>query len=115
VTELVQTGAAPPAAQRGRTTIAARVVSKAAQAATHEAGRQRHYTLATVRIHADVDASSVAYRLRVEVVYPAPVHSVASDIRQHVTTRIEELTGLTVRRLDVTVVPVVTQQTRRVE
>jgi uncharacterized alkaline shock family protein YloU len=110
----MDTSAIPPA-ERGRTTIAPRVVRRLAEAAAREPGRVSRTTVTAVRARADVDRTSAAVRLVVKVGYPAPVRSLAADVRDHVTGQLHKLTDLTVRRVDVTVVPATPPRTRRVE
>jgi uncharacterized alkaline shock family protein YloU len=110
----MKTPATAPA-ERGRTTIDARVVRRLAEAAARESGRVTRTTVTEVRARADVDRTSIVVRLVVKVGYPAPARSLAADVRDHVTGQLHTLTDLTVRRIDVTVVPAAPPRTRRVE
>jgi hypothetical protein len=102
------------ATQRGRTSIRSRVVEKLAAAAVREPGHWWHDAVTAVRARAAADQTSAALHLEVEVAHPIAARSIGADLRQHVTQRIYELTGLTVRRLDVIVVPVPPPRARRV-
>jgi hypothetical protein len=102
------------ATRRGRTSIRSRVVEKLAVAAVREPGHWWHDAVTSVRARAAADATSAVVRLEVEVTHPIAARSVGADLRQHVTQRTYELTGLTVQRLDVIVVPVPPPQSRRV-
>lgn len=114
------TAAAVPAdaeATRGTTTVTPRVVERVAIQAVREvagaagSGRQvLGHTIgsrgvqdpATVRAHVDGEVASLDVEMT--VIYPAPVLGVTRRTRHHIIDRIVELTGLSVRRLDITVV-----------
>jgi uncharacterized alkaline shock family protein YloU len=102
-------------AQRGRTTIEPRVVRKIAEAAAREPGRMPRDTITAARARVQVDPTSAALRLVVEVVFPTPARSLAADLREHITGQVQRLTGLTVRHLEVTMVPVPPQPSRRIQ
>lgn len=123
----VGTAAAVAAEERGRTTIADRVVAKvAAQAASeveHAAGLRRSLvgrTLGAPRVRAavDVDGRVAAVKLDLAVDYPSPVRRVTRDVRRHVTERVATLCGMQVDHVDITVAslrrPPVDEQRRRV-
>jgi len=59
-------------------------------------------TQATVRAY--VDGLVATVDVAMTVIYPAPVLAVTRRTRHHITDRIVELTGLSVRRVDITVV-----------
>jgi uncharacterized alkaline shock family protein YloU len=99
---------------RGWTEIAARVPERIAGRTIAEAdeasgvsrrvlgvpiGRRR----AAPRVQARIDGNLVILRVTVSVVYPAPVRQVAGRLRERVTARITELTGLRVGQVDVDV------------
>lgn len=100
-------------AERGRTTIrdraVARIVAKAARdvEASGGLGRTvigvpvpgRRPARTEVRVHGDIVTAKVA----LSVTYPMPVRTVARQVRQSVRERVTELTGLTVRQVDVDV------------
>lgn len=102
-------------AQRGRTTIEPRVVRKIAEAAAREPGRMPRDTITAARARVRVDPTSAALRLVVEVVFPTPARSLAADLREHITGQVQRLTGLTVRHLEVTMVPVPPRPSRRIQ
>lgn len=123
----VGTATTVPAEERGRTTIADRVVAKvAAQAATeveHAAGLRRSLVgrnLGTPRVRADVDVDGrvAAVELDLAVDYPSPVRQVTRDVRRHVTERVGTLCGMQVDHVDITVAalrrPPVDEERRRV-
>ena len=99
-------------AERGRTTIADRVVAKvAAQAATevdHAAGLRRSlagraHGAPRVRASADVDGHVASLKLDLAVDYPSPVRQVTRAVRQQVTERVTTLCGMQVDHVDITV------------
>lgn len=102
-------------AQRGRTTIEPRVVRKIAEAAAREPGRIPRGTITAARARVRVDTTSATLRLAVEVVFPAPARSLAAELREHITGQVQRLTGLTVRHLEVTMVPVPPRPSRRIQ
>ena len=108
----VVVGTSTDPAERGRTTIADRVVAKvAAQAATeveHAAGLRRSLAGRTVgaphvRARADVDGHVTSLRLDLAVDYPAPIQQVTRAVRQQVSSRVGELCGMVVDHVDITV------------
>jgi uncharacterized alkaline shock family protein YloU len=102
-------------AQPGRTTIESRVVRKIAEAAAREPGWMPRDTITAARARVHVDPTSAALRLVVEVVFPTPARTLAADLREHITGQIQRLTGLTVRHLEITLVPVPPQPSRRIQ
>jgi len=58
---------------------------------------------------ADVDGSLVILDLSISVRWPASVPEVASAVREHVRSRVSELTGLTVTEVSISVTALVTQ------
>ncbi|MEU4821295.1 Asp23/Gls24 family envelope stress response protein [Actinomadura citrea] len=100
-------------AERGRTTIrersVARIVAEAAQDVEASGGLGRTLVgvpipgrgpaRTEVRVHGDI----VTARVTMSVAYPTPVRTVARQVRQRVRERVAELTGLTVRQVDVDV------------
>lgn len=97
-----------PAADRGSLRIADRVVAKiAAQAAgevLHDAPGAELVPRDS-RPHASVSVRKDTARLRLtlELGYPADIGAVCGSVRRHVTTRVEELTGLGVPEVAVEV------------
>lgn len=115
------TVAAPQAAlnvpgQRGRTTIADRVVTKVAAQAVSEVeqaggvARQligitlgRQSGEGSARVSARIDGHLTMIELRLTLDYPAPVRSLTREVRRHVIERVTGLTGLEVRHVDIEV------------
>ena len=107
-------GAAGPR-RRGRLVLAERVIEKiAAQAATEvasTAGRSGGFlglgaeTDATARPKVDVALSveSADLALAVGIAYPGSIRRATQELRDHVTERVETLTGVDVRRVDIDV------------
>ncbi|HEY5358234.1 MAG TPA: Asp23/Gls24 family envelope stress response protein [Streptosporangiaceae bacterium] len=58
---------------------------------------------------ADVDGSRAMLDLSISVRWPASVPSVARAVREHVTSRVNELTGLIVTEVAISVTDLVTQ------
>lgn len=96
---------------RGRTSIAGRVVERIATRAAAELPRPG--TGGVDRARATVDGQLATLRLTVSVVYPEPVRQVTRRLRDHVTARVGELTGLEVRQLDIDVARLVPPAHRR--
>ena len=105
--------AAPP--QRGRTVIADAVVEHiAAQAAAGVDGVTRSGSgldkivgRAYPQAHAHVAGGRVRLHLEIAVAWPHPLDHVCGQVRDTVTTRLAELTGLAVDGVDVTAATVV--------
>lgn len=131
-TTLVATDKRPalrPAAERGTTTVADRVIEKiAAQAAgevaqTAELGRRLADRLpgrsaGHARAAALVSGRLVQLRVAVGVEYPAPIVRVTREVRAHVRATVGRLCDLDVRDVDVVVTklrrPTATRSGRRV-
>ncbi len=111
--------------QRGSLTIADRVVEKVASQAVTEVdlatGTPRTVLGRTLlgrtpepdpdrpaRADAHVDGHLVTVTVTLAVQWPAPVRQVADEVRRHLSTRIEQLTGLQVAQVDVDVTALVT-------
>lgn len=106
---------AVPARSRGRLVLAERVVEKiAGQAAVEVAaasGRSGGFlglgsgADATARPKVDVtlSAESADLAIAVGIAYPGSVRRAAQQVRDHVTERVESLTGVDVRRVDIDV------------
>jgi uncharacterized alkaline shock family protein YloU len=111
-------------AERGRITIADRVVEKIAARAVREVDRASGAPRrllgtslgssgsARPRADAKVDDRTVSLRLSMSVEYPAPVRDVAAEVRERVARRVYELTGLKVTDIDITVPVFVTERPR---
>lgn len=102
--------------QRGRTTIAEKVVTKVAAQAVSEveqtAGVARELIGITLgrqtgagqaRVSARIDGHLTLIELRLALSYPAPVRTVTREVRRHVIERVSGLTGLEVRHVDIEV------------
>ena len=102
--------------QRGRTTIADRVVAQVATRAVAEvaqtggAARQligftlgRQTGQGPARVSARVDGNLAMIEMRLTLAYPAPVRSLTREVRRHVMERVASLTGVEVRHVDIEV------------
>jgi uncharacterized alkaline shock family protein YloU len=105
-----------PAESRGELTIDPQVVEKIAAAAVIEVdqvgGAARRVLGVSLgsdsadqrpRVQAKVDGAGVTVEVRCSVAYPAPVALVTERVRAHLIARIEALTGLSTREVDITV------------
>ncbi|MDS1271958.1 Asp23/Gls24 family envelope stress response protein [Lipingzhangella sp. LS1_29] len=98
-------------AGRGTTTIRERVVAKVARQAVAERaesrelagflGRLRDGQAAGVRVR--LSGNVVTVWLRLALAYPVPLRHAVGQVRGHVRDRVQELTGLSVRRVDIEV------------
>ena len=68
----------------------------------------RSSNTSTARASAAVDNGEVRLDLTLNVVYPRSVNEVTGEVRAHVTRRVAELCGMTTRRVDITVLELVT-------
>jgi uncharacterized alkaline shock family protein YloU len=106
----------PAPEERGRTTIADRVVARVATRAVAEVeqtgGAARQLIGITIgpqtgegtaRVSARTDGHLAMIQLRVSLAYPAPVRAVTREVRRHVIERVTGLTGLEVRHVDIEV------------
>ncbi|GAA3933276.1 hypothetical protein GCM10023085_13210 [Actinomadura viridis] len=98
--------------ERGRTKIAERAITRIVVRAvgeTESAGGLGRSLLGmsvggrAARADVDVDGTLVTARVRLSVAYPYPVREVTHRVRRHVRERVENLTGLTVRQVDIDV------------
>ncbi|MEV7548469.1 Asp23/Gls24 family envelope stress response protein [Amycolatopsis sp. NPDC089917] len=71
----------------------------------------------SVKVTAKVDGGAATLALRISISYPMSVSRTAERVRRHVMRRVEEFTGLTVSRVDITVTALhtATTETRRVQ
>ena len=123
----MDTAQADEPGRRGSLTIADRVVEKVASQAVIEVdlatGTPRTVLGKTLlgrppepdperpaRADAHVDGRLVTVSVTLAVQWPAPVREVADEVRRHLTTRIEEITGLEVAQVDVDVTALVTRR-----
>jgi uncharacterized alkaline shock family protein YloU len=103
-------------ADRGATTIAQRTVERLAAHAIGElpdvggaARRMFGVALAgedldnAAQVSAKILGARATLEVRISVVYPASVGATTEAVRAHLTRRVEEFTGITVRRVDITV------------
>ncbi len=100
---------------RGQTSIPAKVVARVAEQAAYEVpgvgssaggvlGLGAHRDFETrPTVEAEVYNGTVVLRLDVGLVFPTALAPALSRLRSHVSARVDELTGLSVGRLDVTV------------
>jgi uncharacterized alkaline shock family protein YloU len=102
--------------QRGRTTIADRVVTRVAARAVAEVEQTggvarelagitlgRQTGAGTAHVSARIDGHLTMIALRLSVNYPAPVRTLTREVRSHVIERVTRLTGLEVRQVDIDV------------
>ncbi|WP_327151016.1 Asp23/Gls24 family envelope stress response protein [Nocardia sp. NBC_01329] len=83
----------------GTTTISERTVWRtAAHAAREVPGVGDH-----VQVDADISGDRTTLEVRIPVHYPQPVRQVTDACREHLVRRTEELTGLGVSAVDITV------------
>jgi uncharacterized alkaline shock family protein YloU len=102
-------------ARRGQVLLNDRVIEKiAGQAASEVAAAGGHSggflgiggeaDLATrPEVSVTTSGRTVALALRLGLAYPAPIRESTEAVRRHVSSRVEALTGLAVRRLDIDV------------
>ena len=113
--------AAPPSpltvpGQRGRTTIADRVVARIATRAVAEVGQTggagrpliglmlgRRAGEGPARASARVSGNLALIEMRLSLAYPVPVRSVTREVRRHVMERVTTMTGIEVRHVDIEV------------
>ena len=113
--------AAPPSpltvpGQRGRTTIADRVVARIATRAVAEVGQTggaarqligltvgRQTGEGPARVSARVNGNLAMIEMRLSLAYRAPVRSLSREVRGHVMERVTALTGIEVRHVDIEV------------
>ncbi|MGH4017207.1 MAG: Asp23/Gls24 family envelope stress response protein [Pseudonocardiaceae bacterium] len=106
-----------PAEDRGRTTIADRVIEAMAARITSDepgvGGAARRVLGVAVtgedtdrapRVEATVAGEVVSLRVRLSVTYPAPVHTMTDRVRRRLIDRIGALTGMQVGVVDIVVV-----------
>lgn len=98
----------PPAAERGALRIADRVVAKIAAQAAGEVladapGAELVPRDRSPHASVSVRKDSARLRLTLELGYPTDIGAVCGSVRSHVTTRVEELTGMAVPEVAVEV------------
>ena len=87
---------------------APRVLGRSLPGAGAFGTRQTSLT-ALPRVSADVDGSIVILDMSISVRWPASVPEVSSAVREHVRSRVSELTGLTVTEVVISVTDLVTR------
>ncbi|MDO3651194.1 Asp23/Gls24 family envelope stress response protein [Nocardia mangyaensis] len=93
----------------GTTAVGERAVRRIAERAAAEvAGVEPE-----VRVSAQVVGTGATLRVRLPVRYPLPVGRVTDECRAHLIARTEELTGLTVPRVDIEVSALVPEPSER--
>lgn len=122
------TGAEPDAGERGRTTIAARAVERIADqvvarcvAVGGTSNRVLGFTVGEAGQDTDAKVRAqlhgqraVSLSVRCSVPYPTSVRQATATVRAELTARVAELTGMAVRRVDITVTALTTNPGRRV-
>ncbi|MGI3779877.1 MAG: Asp23/Gls24 family envelope stress response protein [Janthinobacterium lividum] len=108
-------GGAAEMRRRGRLVLADRVVEKIAGQAAAEvvatAGRSGGFlgigsdtdTSARPKVDVTLSAESADLSLAVGIAYPGSIRRATQEVRDHVTERVETLTGVDVRRVDIDV------------
>lgn len=97
---------------RGHLTVAKRVVEKIAeQAASEVTGGGEHQTAFAVRpgatvtarpaVEVQLEGADAWLTIDVGLTYPTALRGSADELRAHLVDRLEELSGVTVRRLDI--------------
>lgn len=112
---------------RGRTTLAERVVERTATVLTRDVdgvggAAPRVLSVAVgsedferdARVTAIIDGDTVTIAVRCSVAYPTPVASTTEALRTYLIARLDRLTGLRVRQVDITVTALHTSSGRRV-
>lgn len=105
--------------ERGTTTVADRVIERIATQAVSEVdaaggSARRMFGVAlgssglsqSAQVTAVISGKSASLTVQLSVAYPASIAQTARQTRDQLTTRIEDLTGYTVSRVDVTVTAV---------
>ncbi len=118
-------GTPVPAEERGRTTIADKVVERIASIAANEVeavidtrtGWTRLVRGRLPRAEAVVAGGTSRITVEVAATWPTPLNSVAGRVRDHVSERVTTLTGVDVTAVDVSIADVVHLETadRRVK
>ena len=108
---------------RGTTTIAPTVIERIAQRAATEIDGVETAQPSTIRrlvpflsdttADAAVGHERAAVELAITVRYPAPVWRTADEVRDHVITRVEDLSGLKMTRVNIVVGGLAMEQGRR--
>ncbi|HEX4223407.1 MAG TPA: Asp23/Gls24 family envelope stress response protein [Pseudonocardiaceae bacterium] len=112
---------------RGATTIAQRTVERLAMHAIGElpdvgGAARRMFGVAiagedldnAAQVSATILGDRASLDVRISVVYPASVGATTEAVRAHLMRRVEEFTGITVRRVNITVTALHSRLTSRV-
>lgn len=104
-----------PAVERGTTSVPAKVVARIAEQAAFEMpgigsaaggvlgiGARRDFE-GRPSVEAEVYGNTVVLRLDVGIGFPEPLGPALAGLREHVGSRVEYLTGLTVGRMEIDV------------
>lgn len=104
---------ATPAAARGATSVPAKVVARIAEQAAFERpgvgsaaggvlgiGARREFK-GRPTVEAEIYGTTVVLRLDVGLAFPTPLEPALAGLREHVGSRVESLTGLTVGRMEI--------------
>ncbi len=103
---------ARPAEERGATVIAARVIEKTAAHAAAQLdqvyGLSRRMVGVSVgaehvRADAEVDGQVVSLRVQLGAAFPTPLVTLTREVREHVTAQVQQLCGVRVDHIDITV------------
>lgn len=108
----------------GATVIADRVVERIAAQAVAEVDRATGVARQVLgmslgstdehtraRVSADVDGGVVAVQVGLGIIWPSSVTTVTRQVREHVTSRVQQLTGLQVADVDIDVTELLTTTT----
>ena len=103
----------PPAAERGRLTIAPAVVRGIVEAAASEVDgvvaqrRGLGFTSRAARAIALLDGTSATVRVRLSLRYPQSIPDAVARLRAHIVDRVDSLAGITVDACDIDIIGLV--------
>ncbi|MFD7780444.1 Asp23/Gls24 family envelope stress response protein [Streptomyces sp. NPDC059753] len=95
--------ALPAAADRGATVIPTKVIARIAARAAREATRPDQATLASPDATARVHEQTARISLTLDLPYPIDLTAATCQVRDYVTARVGQLTGMTITEVTVTV------------
>lgn len=110
-----ETAASAGASRRGRLVVQRRVVERIASQAAAESGDTGGVSGGLLGIGSQGDLAarpeagvelvgqSATVSLDLTVAYPSPIHAVTDQVRAHIVSRVRELSGVEVTRVDITV------------
>ena len=90
--------ASPAAAQRGSTTIPAKVVAKIAAEAAYET--RRNFS-SRPEAQCELYGQVAVLHMNLGLVFPTPLADTIEAVRAHVRSRVEHLTGLSVGKINI--------------